>query len=98
MPTGNATRTTIPSFREEEEHEAQQRLDEAEVVFGGDRPSKDRVIAAAVLQMAFPSVAPERLKEAAEVLAEATSGPDDELNPERLDLAALKIADVFAAE
>jgi hypothetical protein len=100
MPSGNPlSRATALPIREDQGDDAQRRLDAAaEVVFRGERPSEDDLIAAAVLRMTFPRVAPERLREAADVLVTAMSGPYDEINPDRLDSAAAKIADVFAAE
>ena len=75
------------------------RLDEAaKVVFHNAWPSDDHLIAAASLHRTFPSVPPERLREAADVLVEAMSGAGDEISSERLDSAVIKIADVFSAE
>jgi hypothetical protein len=87
-------------IRESEEVRAEVwRLDEtAKVVYHGSRPSEDRLIAASLLRGTFPSVPPERLRKAADVLVEAMSGCRHGANPERLDLAAMTIADVFASE
>jgi hypothetical protein len=70
----------------------------AKAVFAEDRPSEAQLIAAVSLHRTFPTVPPERLRTAAEMLVEAMSHPDDESAPKRLDLAASKIADVFAAK
>jgi hypothetical protein len=70
----------------------------ATVVFHGDFPSAAHLIAATSLHRTFPTVPPERLREAANVLVDAMSTPDEEINVQRLDSAAITVADLFAPE